>query len=256
MNGTTRPPSRVPAAVLVPAATVAAVGAQLLLLPWDPRSNVPVSPGSDTLTSGYTWWGTALFAVVLAAVAWAVGRWGRPEAAVVAIGGVPAVLLLGSFLAHEPDPDGFAGLWPTSWLVGAVLMVVGAGLVAGLAHGEAARVFRSLLVPVLVAAGAALSGFVLGSLASHAGWAARAVSAVLALAAGHGLGWAVRAAGRGTAASVALTAGGVLLIAAVNSASVPLWGWAAPDTAAWAVTVLAYAAGAASVPLWRVRVRV
>ncbi|MER8032974.1 hypothetical protein ABTZ78_28880 [Streptomyces bauhiniae] len=62
-------PSRPALTVLVPGAAVLAAVAQSLLLPWDPRSNVPERPGSDTPTTGYTWWGIALFAVVLAALA-------------------------------------------------------------------------------------------------------------------------------------------------------------------------------------------
>ncbi|MEW2316223.1 hypothetical protein [Streptomyces bauhiniae] len=244
-------PSRPALTVLAPGVAVLAAAAQLLLLPWDPRGNVPVRPGSDTLTTGYTWWGTALFAVVLAALAWAVGRWGRTGAAVVAVGGVPAVLLLASFLAHEPDPDGFAGLWPTSWLSGAVLILAGVAVVAGWAHADLPRTVRSLLVPVLMAGAAALSGFLFESVGSGEGWIARVVSAVLALAAGHGLGWALRANGWHASRSVALTTGAVALIAAVNSASVPLWGWSAPDAAAWLVTIAAYAAGTASAWAWR-----
>ncbi|MET7676947.1 hypothetical protein [Streptomyces seoulensis] len=252
MNDTAAP-SRPVLTVLAPGAAVLAAVAQLLLLPWDPRSNVPVSPGSDTLTTGYTWWGTALFAVVLAALAWTVGRWGRTGAAVVAVGGVPAVLLLVSFLTHEPDPDGFAGLWPTSWLCGAVLVLAGAAVVAGWAHANLPRAARSLLVPLLVAGAAALSGFLFESVASGEGWIARVISAVLALAAGHGLGWALRACGCGVGQSVALTTGAVVLIAAVDSASVPLWGWSAPDAPAWLVTITAYALGTASVWAWRAR---
>ncbi|MFG3043998.1 hypothetical protein ACGFZR_03585 [Streptomyces sp. NPDC048241] len=246
-------PPRPALTVLAPGAAVLAAAAQLLLLPWDPRSNVPVSPGSDNLTTGYTWWGTALFAVVLAALAWAVGRWGRTGAAVLVVGGVPAVLLLASFLAHEPDPDGFAGLWPTSWLCGAVVILAGAALVAGMAHEDLPRTVRSLLVPVLVAGAAALSGFLFESVASGEGWIARVVSAVLALAAGYGLGWALRACGWDVGRSVALTTGAVVLIAAVDSASVPLWGWSAPDTVAWLVTITAYVVGTASVWAWRRR---
>lgn len=60
MNGTPPAPSRLPAAILLPGAAALAAFAQSLPLPWDPRSNVPVSPGSDTLTTGCTWWGTDL----------------------------------------------------------------------------------------------------------------------------------------------------------------------------------------------------
>ncbi|MFF0384902.1 hypothetical protein [Streptomyces sp. NPDC004286] len=253
MNGAAPSAPRFLPTVLLPGAAVLAAAAQLLLLPWDPRSNVPVSPGSDTLTTGYTWWGTALFALVLAALAWAVGRWGRTGAAVLVVGGVSAVLLLVSFLTHEPDPDGFAGLWPTSWLSGAMLILAGVALVAGAAHGDLPRTVRSFLVPILVAGAAALSGFVLEAVASGEAWPARVVSAVLALAAAHGLGWALRANGWDIRRSVALTCGAVALIAAVDSASVPLWGWPAPDAAAWLVTITAYAAGAASVWAWRRR---
>ncbi|RZU34988.1 hypothetical protein EV284_4593 [Streptomyces sp. BK022] len=253
MNGSAPAPSRLPAAILLPGAAALAAFAQLLLLPWDPRSNVPVSPGSDTLTTGYTWWGTALFAVVLAALAWAVGRWYRTGAAVLVVGGVPAVLLLASFLAHEPDPDGFAGLWPTSWLSGAVLMLAGTALVAGWAGVDLPRTAQALLVPLLVAGAAALSGFLWESVASDEGWIARVVSAVLASAAGYGLGRVLRVCGWDARWSVALTTGAVLLIAVVDSASGPLWGWAPPDVTAWLVTVTAYVAGTASAWAWWTR---
>ncbi|MGV9786699.1 hypothetical protein [Streptomyces sp. NPDC003435] len=254
MTGTAPSPPRLPLTALVPGAAVLAAAAQFLLLPWDPRSNVPMSPGSDTLITGYTWWGTTLFAFVLAALAWAVGHWGRTGAAVLAVGGVPTVLLLASFLTHEPDPDGFAGLWPTSWLSGAVLILAGTALVAGVAHADLSRTVRSFLVPVLVAGAAALSGFLFEAIGSGEGWVARVVSAVLALAAGHGLGWALRANGWNTRGSVVLTTGAIVLIAAVDSASVPLWGWPAPDTVAWLVIIAAYAVGTGSVGAWRPRV--
>ncbi|MGW3341402.1 hypothetical protein ACWDCL_28470 [Streptomyces sp. NPDC001009] len=253
MSGTAPLRPRLPLTVLVPGAAVLAAAAQFLLLPWDPRATVPVSPGADTLTTGYTWWGTTLFAVVLAALAWALGRWGRIGTAVLLVGGLPALLLLASFLTHEPDPDGFAGLWPTSWLSGAVLVLTGAALVAGLAHADLPRAARSLLVPVLVAGAAALSGFLFESVASGEGGTARIISAVLALGAGHGLGWALRALGWDTARSVAVTTGAVVLIAAVDSASVPLWGWPAPDLVAWLVTCAAFAVSTASVRAWRTR---
>ncbi|MEU6815616.1 hypothetical protein [Streptomyces sp. NPDC046860] len=253
MNGTAPSLSRVPLAVLVPGAAVLVAAAQLALLPGDPRAVVPVRPGSDTLTTGYTWWGTALFAAVLAVSAWAVGRRGRTGTAVLVVGGVPAALLLASFLLHEPVTDGFAGLWPTDWLVGAVLISAGVALVAGFAGGELPLAVRSLLVPLLVAGAAALSGFLFESVASGEGGVARTVSAVLALAVGHGLGWALRANGWSSGRSVALTSGAVVLIALVDSASVPLWGWAAPDVVAWVVTVAAFAVGTASVWAWRTR---
>lgn len=52
-----------------------------------------VRAGSDAVTTGYIWWSAALFAMVLAALAWKLGRWGR-------IG--PAVLVVGG----GPEPDG------------------------------------------------------------------------------------------------------------------------------------------------------
>ncbi|MER8032975.1 hypothetical protein ABTZ78_28885 [Streptomyces bauhiniae] len=166
---------------------------------------------------------------------------------------MPAVLLLASFLAHEPDPDGVAGLWPTSWLSGAVLILAGAAAVAGWAHADLSRAVRSLLVPVLVAGAAALSCFLFESVASGEGWIARVVSAMLALAVAHGLGWALRTNGWNTGRSVALTTGAVGLSAVVDSASVPLWGWSAPDAVAWLATMTACAVGTASVWAWRRR---
>ncbi|MFD4785891.1 hypothetical protein ACFWN1_02160 [Streptomyces sp. NPDC058459] len=127
---------------------------------------------------------------------------------------MPAALLLASFLAREPDPDGFAGLWPTSWLSGAVLILAGAALVAGWAHEDLPRTVRSLLMPVLVAGAAARSGFLIEPLASGDGWTATVVSVAPA-------------------------------------ASAPLGGRRALDAVAWLLTIAAYAAGTASVWAWR-----
>ncbi|MFF5449419.1 hypothetical protein [Streptomyces sp. NPDC012888] len=244
MNGT-----KSAALVAVPAALLAA-GAFLLLLPWDPRSNVPVEPGSDTLTSGHTWWGLTLFVLALTVLALATGRYtARPGTTMAAVGGTPAALLLVSHLTHEPDPDGFAGLWPAGWLVAAALMLLGTGLVAALARPDRTpdvltADLRDRLLPVAAAAAAGFTGFLTAAVASDAGPFAHTFAALLSLALGHGLGWALRAGGRGPAASAVLTAAGVAVTAALDHAGKVLWSWPAPDPLAWATTLAAYPLGA------------
>ncbi|AXG78915.1 hypothetical protein [Streptomyces paludis] len=247
MNGTSPAASRVAA----PAAAALAAGAYLLLMPWDPRANVPVEPGSDTLTTGHTWWGVGLFILILVGLAATVGRFtDRPGVAMAAVGGVPSALLLASYLTHEPEADGFDGLWPTSWLFAAVLMVAGSCLVAALARpgrdsallpGDA----NNLLLPAVYAGVAAFTAFFLKAIAADSGPVARTVSGILSLALGYGLGWALRATGRGLGTTVALVAGAVVLIAAIDNSAAPLWGRHMPDLAAWTVTVAAYVLGTA-----------
>ncbi|WP_051796341.1 hypothetical protein [Streptomyces sp. NRRL S-87] len=240
-----------PAALTALPAAVLAAGAYLLLMPWDPRAEVPAGPGAITLTSGHTVWGVALFALVLAVLAAAVGRFtARPAAAMAGVGGTPAALLLASYLTHRPAPDGFAGLWSVDWLFTAALMVAGTGLVAYLARRDRTPElmlsgFRDALLPVAAVAAAGLAAFFAQAVAEHGAAAARTAAAVLALALGHGLGWALRAAGRRATSTAALAGGGVVLIAAVDSAAVPLWGWTAPDLLAWAVAGGAFVLGAA-----------
>lgn len=247
MNGTSLAVSRVAA----PTAATLAAGAFLLLMPWDPRANVPVEPGSTTLTTGHTTWSVGLFILILMGLSAALGRFtDRPGVAMAAVGGVPSALFLASYLTHEPVVDGFAGWWPTDWLVGAVLMVAGSCLFAALArpgrnfdlHPSDAN---NLLLPTAYAGGAADTAFFVQAIAENSGAVARTVSGILALAFGYGLGRVLRATGRGLGATVALVAGAVILIAAVDTSAVPLWGWYMPDQVSWPVTVAAYALGAA-----------
>lgn len=246
MNGTSPGVSRVAA----PAAAALAAGAFLLLMPWDPRANVPVEPGSTTMTTGHTTWGVGLFVLSLMGLAAAVGRLtDRPGVAMAAVGGVPSSLFLASYLTHKPEADGFAWLWPTDWLVGAVLMVAGSCLLAALARpGRDSALHpgdvNNLLLPTAYAGGAACTAFCVQAIAANQGAVARTVSGILALAFGYGLGRALRATGRGLGATVALMAGAVVLIAAVDTSAAPLWGWYMPDQVSWPVTVAAYALGA------------
>ncbi|MEV8533816.1 hypothetical protein [Streptomyces sp. NPDC051211] len=204
-----------------------------------------LEPGSDILAAGHTVWGLALFVLLLAGLAAAVGRLtGRTRTAMAAVGGTPAALLLASYLTHEPDPDGFSGLWPTEWPFAAALMVAGAGLAASLARPDRTpdvllADFRDRQLPVAAAAAAGLTAFFVQALASDAGPLARTVAAALSLAPGHGVGWVLSASGRGLPATAALTAAGVAVMAALDNAAASLWGWAGPDLLAWSATLAA-----------------
>nr|AAC32487.1 SclU [Streptomyces clavuligerus] len=255
MNRTSHPSFRI---ALSLAAAVCSAVAGLVLLPWDPRATVPVAPGSDTLTTGYTWWGVALFAVVLAVAAWVTGRFGGGAgAAMAAAGGVPSALLLVSFLAHEPESDGFAGLWSLNWLFAACLMVVGAGVVAMVAQDGRPGLDRmpdaslKLLVPAAVAGAVSFTAFLVQLVSSGSGPVVRGCAALAALALGYGAGWILRAVGRRPATATLLTVGAVLLMAAVETVSALLWEWRAPEALAWGITLLRCGAGTAAAYLPR-----
>ncbi|MFI5757390.1 hypothetical protein [Streptomyces sp. NPDC051569] len=241
-------PARViPLGVTLAAGLLSALGYSLLI-PWDLRNNVPVSPGSDTLTSAVTWWGVVLLVVLLAACAAAAGRLGRPAWAAHAVGWPPVILLLVSSLSHQPEADGFAAFWLLDWLFTSALVLEGSTVVSHFARSDLpdgadrhrSLTRRTIAVGVFPAAG--ISAFLAIAFVATGS----VTETVVALAFTGAVGWATALAARsgpGHRTGLAVGALGIVVVAVIDRLTEPLWDWRPYALLAWALLLAAYVVG-------------